>query len=538
VHLLSKFWFYAILGLCSILGGLATVLLKSVVLGAVLCGFGVVLLGWGGISQRTGYTILDLLFKVLPDTPIFAVMRQTIKASVRSKVFIILVVFILLTVFGLPLLLKGDGTATGQLQVILTYSLSLIILLISATTLWLGCAVISHEVESYRLHMVVTKPIAPWKIWLGKWLGVFFMNVTVFMFGAVVIGCMIWYRVNYGEFNNNKAELKRLESEVLVARRVFKKDPINWKEQLEVVYNRLLKEKRLPEKHNEVAVKAELLKQLRASEETVSYHNIKYWRFSNLKKIADDEDLIFRYRFYYSGTTQYQQRMVYAAWSLLKIDGETSQWHPLDLDKNGQLHLIQSGVFHEIKLKGSDIIVDKNGNRCVVISFAHLDKRGKDNKPAPFIFKQGDGPVILEKVSGFWFNYCRSMLLVIFLLAFLSALGCTVGAAFSTPVAIFVGVSYLIIGIVCHGIILDAPKDDLGNVHYVSVNEKLALGLSYAMSSVKDFDTTADLINGRVVKNKKIVKSLIIQVILRGGIVALLGMMVLSKRELGMVVRK
>ena len=60
-----------------------------------------------------------------------AIAFQTLRASIRSRVFHVLFGMILLAVFVLPLTVAGDGTAVGLLQVSLTYSLGAVTLLIS-----------------------------------------------------------------------------------------------------------------------------------------------------------------------------------------------------------------------------------------------------------------------------------------------------------------------------------------------------------------------------------------------------------------------
>ena len=71
-----------------------------------------------------------------------AIVKQTVRSAVRSHVFHVLGVLILLAVFLLPVTVSGDGTAAGQLQIAITYSLGVVVALISTTTLWLSCALL------------------------------------------------------------------------------------------------------------------------------------------------------------------------------------------------------------------------------------------------------------------------------------------------------------------------------------------------------------------------------------------------------------
>jgi len=118
-----------------------------------------------------------------------AIVKQTIRASVRSRVFLLLFLLILLAVFLLPVTVAGDGSAMGQLQISLTYSLGVVVTLISTSTLWLACSIIAREIETYNMHLVMTKPAPGWVVWVGKWLGVFLMQSFMLVIaGAIILG--------------------------------------------------------------------------------------------------------------------------------------------------------------------------------------------------------------------------------------------------------------------------------------------------------------------------------------------------------------
>ena len=125
-----------------------------------------------------------------------AIFKQTIRSAMRSKVFHVLFALILLCVIGLPLTIKGDNTASGLVQVSLTYSLNLVIALISASTLWLGCSQLATEIEGYQIHLVTTKPCRRWVVWAGKTLGVFLMHAVLLVVSMFIIYALTLYRLN------------------------------------------------------------------------------------------------------------------------------------------------------------------------------------------------------------------------------------------------------------------------------------------------------------------------------------------------------
>ena len=163
-------------------------------------------------------------------------------------------------------------------------------------------------------------------------------------------------------------------------------------------------------------------------------------------------------------------------------------------------------------------------------------------KPESAVFQVADGPVLLVRVTGFEANYVRSLLLAAFQIGFLAALGCMVGAAFSTPVAVFVALSYLLIGMTVRAAV-DAPiRDEFGNVEYKHVVERLAHrtaeGVAAVVVSVDDLDATSDLARGRLIEWRRIGNDLLWLIGIRGGLIAAVGMWVLTRRELGTVIRK
>ena len=57
---------------------------------------------------------------------ILAIALLTCRAAFRFRLFLVVAVLLVLSVVGLPLLLKDDGTARGFTQILLTYTLSVI----------------------------------------------------------------------------------------------------------------------------------------------------------------------------------------------------------------------------------------------------------------------------------------------------------------------------------------------------------------------------------------------------------------------------
>ena len=170
----------------------------------------------------------------------------------------------------------------------------------------------------------------------------------------------------------------------------------------------------------------------------------------------------------------------------------------------------------------------------------HAYNKLKENYTA--IFQVVDGPILLSKVTGFFSNFVRTMLMAIIQLAFMAGLGCTVGAIFSTPVAVFVAISYLVIGLSATAAVEAPLKNPDGSYIYANVGARIlhyvAQGVQWCVVTLDELDCTSDLANGRLVETGDIIWTFIRVLILRTGILAGVGIFILNRRELGLVVRK
>ena len=379
-----------------------------------------------------------------------AIIRQTIRSAVRTKVFHVLFVLILLAVFLLPMTVAGDGTLLGLVQISLTYSLGIVVALISTTTLWLSCSQLSREIESYNIHFVLSKPCSRATVWLGKWTGIFLMHSLILVVSAALIYGLIQFRVAHetarGRFT--KSEVAQLDKEIRVGRRAFLPEPVNIDAQVAEEYKKNFESY----KHyaSEEQAKQSIRRMLRQKAGEVVPASGKTWTFRNVTR---GSDVIFlRFRVYSGNTQANSQKTIPAIWGI-KVPGAEGVANPYE----AYLQYLMSGTFQETPLSAR--CIDTSDGNSVTLRFENPpkgDPRWRGVEASSAIFQPTDGPAILVAVSSFASNYCRAILLALFQIAFLAALGCTVSAAFSTPVAAFVAITYLVIGLSVQAAI-DAP---------------------------------------------------------------------------------
>jgi len=125
---------------------------------------------------------------------ILAISWLTWKAALRFKLFLVIAVLLILAVVGLPLVIKDDGTAQGFTQIILTYTLSVTTGLLGLSTLWLACGTLARDIEECQMQVVAVKPIARWRIWLGKWLGIMSLNAALLGLSGLCVYALLQWR--------------------------------------------------------------------------------------------------------------------------------------------------------------------------------------------------------------------------------------------------------------------------------------------------------------------------------------------------------
>ena len=151
--------------------------------------------------------LIALIVYCILDSRTRTISRLTWKAAFRFRFFWVMAILLLFSVVGLPMMIKGDGTAEGLTQILITYTLSTIFFILGTGTLWLSAGTMARDIEDSQMQMIATKPIARWQIWMGKWIGIMALNVTLLvMVGVAVFGVVEYraYRLTNEEFNRIK----------------------------------------------------------------------------------------------------------------------------------------------------------------------------------------------------------------------------------------------------------------------------------------------------------------------------------------------
>ena len=127
---------------------------------------------------------------------LISIARLSLRYLIRSKIVATLLIGIALLNIGLPRLLHSDGTAQGELALLLNYTLGTSALFLSIASVWSGCILFSSEIQEKQAQLLFTKPVHPATIWLGKWLALITLNGAM----LTLVGGAVFHQTRV--FNN------------------------------------------------------------------------------------------------------------------------------------------------------------------------------------------------------------------------------------------------------------------------------------------------------------------------------------------------
>ena len=444
----------------------------------------------------------------------------TWKAALRFKLFLVIAVLLIAAVVGLPLVIEDDGTAQGFTQIILTYTLSAITGLLGLSTLWLACGTLARDIEECQIQVVVTKPIARWQIWLGKWLGIVTLNAALLVISGVCVYGMLQWRAG----KLPAAEQQNLREQILVARGSAK-EPINPAEiesDTEQVFQERLKSSPI-EKVDAQEVRKQIREQVKAELQLVPPSYERAWKINlgSAKNSLAGKPLQLRVKF---NAAQKSPSGTFVALWQVGVPEKTKLWRsePMSLAPD---------TFHEFAIPPD--LFDANG--LLTITFRNVN-------PTALLFPLEDGMEVLYPDGGFGMNFARGLGIIFCWMALLSALGLMAASFLSFPVATFFSLAMLLVAL-SSGMLAEsvesgsvaAGNEETGQAGH-SVADVVLIpafkGVLAVISLVKSYSPIEALSSGRSITWGELGLAFAQVVLLVGGIFAVTGIIFFNRREL------
>jgi ABC-type transport system involved in multi-copper enzyme maturation permease subunit len=463
-------------------------------------------------------------FAPAPLRGMFAVALLTLKAAIRYRLVLVLLALLLGSVFALPAIIKHDGTANGFTQILLTYTLSSITAFLGFATLWLACGTLARDIDDFTMTMVATKPIPRWQIWMGKWLGIMTLNASmVFLAGAIVYGLL---QARAGQLSEEQQV--KLQNEVLVARSVARAPLADFETQTEQIFQERRTDPSLRDLNPDF-LRQQIREQLQGRAQAVGpnmYRSVP-WVFRlgpDARERLKDRPVFLRVHFFtadYAGLE-----------SVFNHGWEIGSGRERPLDRFSNTFGPETPI--EFAIPSSQIDVDGT----LTIRYANLSDK-------TVLFPLTDGVEVLHYEGGFILNYSRGLIILICWLGLLAAVGLFTASFLSFPVASFVSMAILVIGlsggslkqVVEQGGIMGVDHET-GMVNQPSTFNKVAVSVygsaHWVLSQISGFSPVSQLSTGRSISWGELTRAILVVIGIAGGGLALSGIIIFQRRELAM----
>lgn len=477
--------------------------------------------------------------------PFLGIVKLTIKTALRSNIFQLLLLVLLFCITFIPTTIAGDGTAQGYIQVSLKYSLAAIGFILSLSSIWLGCFMMSRDTETYQIHMVVSKSVSRTTVWLGKWFGIVLIHLSLLLLSAATIYFIVSYQYHRQDFSEK--ERVRIQNEVMVARRVYyPKMPNMDNIAKQELTRRVEMNKKIGKEVDESSASMnkmlqDIKREVIGNYSQIPFNSMREWSYEGLP-INYDGPVFLRFRLYVNKIGGNDQRLSNGLWIAgfpvpeeansepaknvfeQKSAGKQKYKFVPQALSNGP-EQIMTGEFHERVLDSRFISPDG----MMLTAF-----QNSDPQRAQLFFQPADGPKILISASNFTDNYFRAVLVLFLQLVIMAGLGCAAASVLSMPMAIFVVISYVIAG--SFSIILSGSSYISGVADHIGYYMGNILLL--VIIPMQAFEITHFVSGGELIEFKLIGTIFLKYFILRALPLFILGIWLYNRREMGLVIRK
>jgi hypothetical protein len=419
---------------------------------------------------------------------ILGIATLMIRQAVRSRFVICLFVLMLSLLTGFALTIKGDGTAAGRLQMLLSYAMGAVGVVLGTATLWLACGSFSVEIENRRLHLVLVKPVRNFELWLGKWLGI----VAVAMLMLAVAGLFL-----------------------SVAAQVALQRTIPGSQDGHAVRQQVLVARHLVEAERVTGASGQARWQVDCPDTVQSAPAVATLQYQFVSPLRD-------------------LPAVKTHWEVLGPDG--AQRYAVD------------GIANMDGVNRVDIPVDAltPGER---MSLSFRIRKGADDAPRYVTFHPDHPVQLLIPTGGFGGNLVRTLLLIFCRVALLAALGVTVGTVFTFPVAVFVSTSMVVATLFTQFFVFATAPSREGSDHHhhhhgeehtpewvEHVGDQLAHGMKFVVAPVLRYRVRGRLAEGVTVPWSEVHEAAGVLVFVYGGALCALACGTLRRREIALPV--
>ena len=469
------------------------------------------------VRRLLRFGLIATVLRWLLGQRIWAVAALTWRAAFRFRLFWVMAALLLGSVVVLPLLIRDDGTARGFIQIMLTYTLSVITALLGFSTLWLACGTLARDIEDCSIQMVVVKPIGRWQIWLGKFIGIMLLNaVLLFLAGLSVYSLLQWRARQL-----DPRERVILRNEIFVARASLREPAPDIEAAVNAAMQKVMRESPLSPQQQEETRKL-LREDIRRSHQVVPPDHLRRWTIDLglLRHTLRDTPMFLRVKF---NTAQTNESGSYLGlWNIGPPNSPQIRSLPQSL---------AADTFHEIQIPPN--LFDDSGKLTI-------DFENRNN--TALIFPLDEGLEVLYREGGFGLNFARGMMVIFCWLALLTTLGLASASLLSFPVAAFCSLSLLLVCLSSGTLSTVVSEGTMTGIDHESGAGGAGLvdalfvpmfkGLLGLVKMIEAVSPVESLSTGRSITWTQLGGAFARIVLLLGGILSLIGIAFFSRREL------
>ena len=475
-------------------------------------------------------------------TAYLAIVKLTCRSAIRSHIFRLLLILLLLSIFLLPQTLIGDGTPKGDVQLFLQYCLGFAGFILCVSSVWLACSEVSSDVETAQLHMIAVKPVRRVVVLLGKYTGVVLIHLALLLISAVVIYVFLSVRLNSSRFTDEERAL--LNEQVLTARAVYAPERPDFNALAQQELDRRIAAARergqsVEQYQDDQRMREEFFeirRELIATRGLVEEDDTVFWEYSGLPNDLDDDDVVFvRYTVYVNRYYTQNQNTIRGQW----IFGVN---YARPDDDGGETVVSDLAILPEedvLTANRNEMPVPIRPTFFIYDGKAQLGFLNKDTATSELNFEEGKGPFLLIRETGFFSNYCRSILVLSLGIVSVTLLAASVAACLSLPIAIFFTAAYMLTGGLANYLVNSIPDTIDYQPEYTEAFGyqfgKLMLNL---IVPLQDFFVSGRLASGELVSFGFIGGLFAMDVIVRTVPVFLIGAWIYTRRELALASKR
>lgn len=476
---------------------------------------------------------------------LWAVTRTTLLNALRERVALVVFALMILGSLLIVQFVEGDNTLSGQLSVVMNWSLSLISLLLMALVIYLSSTALDQEFRSKHILMLSVKPIGRFDILLGKWLGLAILSGWMLLAMGSFSLCSYYWVVaraqNAGRGVERRVDTDKVYQELLVSRRSFKPVVDNLEEELTQFQERLVANEIISEDEaKRPEFKMYLATILNLQLLTLEPKARRVFQFQGLP-VQDVTDLTVRYRFYGHELGE-NAKVLRHFWEFRDPDGGVPR---------AQGDYSSSGKTKEFQVSAKNLT--KSGRLQLTLQNLSIKSRGLG--AARLVIPVNEGIEILIPAGSFLGNYFRALLLLWIRLLFLAGFGLAASTTLRAQVTAFALITIVVVGFLSPMAQDYLKPKQVGTyealkAHLREAEQRAQKDSSYAtlqavsktalppmlqvLPDFSDTDPVPDLLLGREISWSRLMLQAMTHLLLRLGVVFAVGTILFERREVGL----